>query len=194
MFCGRPKIRIIIALLSLAFLNFITYSLAPDNLWCYGSLLTYSQKKNNFTCCGVLHNSQQGNFFSLRDRNQQWDYRLGYLLPLFFSVFLSMTLHESEKSYMLFVCQQKCCEGIKEWGWYREGEQTNACLFVTQPLHSSTQHTHEILMLIVTSVGWLAGQTYTQTHISFFVCLVLVTNVECNVFRHDMERYQSPAV
>lgn len=56
---------------SLPFLLFILYSFSLDSLWCDSSPTTYSQKKNNFTCCWMLHNSQQGNFFSVRDRNQQ---------------------------------------------------------------------------------------------------------------------------
>lgn len=128
-----------ITLLSLAFLNFITYSLAPDTLWCYSSLLTYSQRKTNslvVECYIIL-----SRVISLAYVTGISNGTTGWVILCLSLFFLFMTLLENDKSYMLFVCQQKCCEGIKERGWYREGEQTNACLFVTQPPLSSTQHT-----------------------------------------------------
>lgn len=146
----------IIRIPPLPFLLFIFYSFSPDSLWCDSSTTTYSQKKNNFTCCQMLHNSQQGNFFSVRDRNQQWETAASWVIlwhwedfsiPPFPSRSLSlsalfMTLLKNDKSYVLVVYWQKCCEGIREQRDGGEGKWMTDCLFFTQPFLLSPQNTH----------------------------------------------------
>ncbi len=104
----------------------------------------------------MLYNSQQGNFFSVRDRNQQWETAARWVilwhwedfsippfpshsLSLSAAFLLFMTLLKNDKSYVLVVYWQKCCEGIREDDW----------LFVFYTTFSSftPKHAHEKLML-----------------------------------------------